>query len=89
MSSGETVFEDLTDNDFRAIINIIPTALTLPDIKDALAKVRNFFLLNELDAITAILIAQESANHYKAIDRIISYRVEDLLNERSKVDLKT
>jgi len=83
------VFEDLTDNDFRDIVRLIPTALTFPDMENILSKIKELYSLNEVDAATAFFIAKECAEHYKAIDRIISYRVEDLLHERAKTDLDT
>ncbi|MFK5949950.1 MAG: hypothetical protein QM500_14400 [Methylococcales bacterium] len=83
------VFEDLTDGDFRAIGAKLPTALTFPHMKKSLEEIKNLYQLNETDAATAFFIAQESTAHYKAIDRIISYRVEDLLSERAKLGLVT
>lgn len=79
------IFEDLTEKDFRLIGAMIPTALTFPNMKKALIRIKDKYNLNDEDAGTAFFIAQECAKHYKDIDNVIRRRTKDLLEERDRL----
>ena len=83
------IFEDLTEKDFRLIGEMIPAALTFPDMKESLISIKDKYDLNDEDAVTAFFIAQECKKHYKDIDNVISRRTKGLLKERDKLGLVT
>jgi len=78
------VLEDLNYKELRLIGAMIPNALTFPIMKKVIKDIMLSYDLGEEDAATAFFIAQECEKHYKDIDKIITRRTKDLIEERDK-----